>query len=173
MHTSLLRRTPRAAIAFLALPVALAATRASYPPVVRASRPAGTYVLTTAAGRKPPVHFALPMAGTMITGTVDGARVSLDSAGGYSSDVVVRWENAPVIPMLGLDGGRDPRTLHGTGHYTQQGDRLILTPDDWMTRRLATELNAHASDSTLRLISASGGAAGNSAAIDIAFKRIR
>lgn len=162
-----------AALALLAggvWPGAAAARAAAAPP--RAGL-AGVYVLAQARGERPPVPFAFEIAGGTVSGVVDGARVILAPDGTYRSDVTIRWENAPALPMLGLESGREARVVRGAGRYTVRDSIITLQPGDWMSRRLTSAVTARANDRTLTLLEASGGLAGARLALDAQFTRVR
>jgi hypothetical protein len=140
----------------------------------RAPSPAaGVFALTSAAGNPPPVPFALEMMGGSITGTVNGARIILADDGSYTSDVVVQWKNGLPFPVPGLQSGKEPQTVHGTGHYTVTDSTVTFEPDDWITKRFIRTITARGGEKTLTLVGASGGLAGSHADINAEFVRVR
>jgi len=163
----------------VALPAALVAAAWGPAPARRSpptvTAPAGVYVLSRAAAARPPIPFAFQVAGGTVSGTVNGARLTLASDGTYTDDVVVRWEKAPPVPLPipGLQPGPDPRVLRGAGRYTTTGDRIVLQPDDWISRGIVSAVEAKAGTSTLTLVGASGGLAGSRVRLDAEFTKIR
>lgn len=135
--------------------------------------PTGVYVLKRASGKRPPIPFAMSMAGGTLAGTVDGARVVLASDGSYTNDVVVTWTKAPMLPIPGLEVDGKPHTLAGSGSYKVDGSKIVLRPADMFSRGVVRSVQASAADSVLDLQSASGGLAGSEIAINAHFVRIR
>lgn len=133
----------------------------------------GVYVLQRASGARPPIPFEMSVAGGTVAGTVDGARVVLASDGSYTNDVVVTWTKAPMLPIPGLEADGKPRTLAGTGTYKVDGDKITLRPADMFSRGVVRSVEATAGEKGLDLLSASGGLAGSSVAINAHFVRIR
>jgi hypothetical protein len=140
------------------------------------SRPAdlaGVYVLKRASGSRPPIPFAMNVAGGTLAGTVDGARVILASDGSYTNDVVVTWTKTPMLPIPGLEADGKPHTLAGSGRYKVDDGKLTLRPADMFSRGVVSAVQATAADSVLDLVSASGGLAGSSVPINAHFVRVR
>lgn len=172
-----------AAVALAAVIVALAAAwTPSSNPGSLSSQPAdeaspadlaGVYVLKAASGARPPIPFSMNMAGGTLAGTVDGARVILANDGSYTNDVVVTWTKAPMLPVPGLEADGKAHTLAGSGSYKVDGKKIVLKPADMFSRGVVSSIVASAADSVLDLVSASGGLAGSSTAINAHFVRIR
>lgn len=133
----------------------------------------GVYVLQRASGKRPPIPFAMSVAGGKVAGTVDGARVVLASDGSYTNDIVVTWTETPMLPIPGLEADGKPHTVAGSGSYKVDGDKIILRPADMFSRGVVRSVEASASEKVLDLLSASGGLAGSNAPINAHFVRIR
>lgn len=142
-------------------------------PATRTADLAGVYVLTRASGVKPPIAFAMSLAGGTFAGTVDGARVILASDGTYTNAVVVTWTKAPLFPIPGIAADGRPHTLVGAGGYTLNGGTIVLTPADLFSRSVVGAVQATSAGSGLDLVSASGGLAGTSISLDAHFVRVR
>lgn len=137
------------------------------------SHASGVFALTRAAGNPPPVPFALQMMGGSISGTVNGARVILAEDGSYTSDVVVQWTSTLPFPMPGMQGGKEPQAVHGTGRYTVTDSTITFEPDDFLTRRFIKTITARGGEKALTLTGASGGLAGQHVDINAEFVRVR
>jgi len=133
----------------------------------------GVYVLQRASGARPPIPFAMSVAGGKVAGTVDGARVALASDGSYTNDVVVTWTETPMLPIPGLEADGKPHTLAGSGTYKVDGEKIILRPADMFSRGVVRSVEATAGEKALDLLSASGGLAGSNVAINAHFVRVR
>jgi hypothetical protein len=133
----------------------------------------GVFALTRAAGNPPPVPFALELMGGTISGTVNGARVTLAQDGSYTSDVVVQWTTTLPFPVPGMQGGKEPQALHGTGRYTVTDSTITFEPDDFISRRFIKTLTAKGGEKTLTLVGASGGLAGQHVDINAEFVRVK
>jgi hypothetical protein len=134
---------------------------------------AGVFALTKAAGNPPPVPFALEVMGGSITGTVNGARVTLADDGSYTSDVVVQWKSTLPIPVPGIQNGKEPQAIRGTGRYTSTDSSITFEPDDFLSRRFIRTVTAKRGEKTLTLVGASGGLAGSHVDINAEFVRVR
>lgn len=134
---------------------------------------AGVYVLKRASGARPPIPFAMSVAGGQLAGTVDGARVVLASDGSYTNDVVVTWTKTPMLPIPGLEADGKPHTLAGSGTYKVEGRKIVLRPADMFSRGVVSSVQAMAADSVLDFVSASGGLAGSNVSINAHFVRVR
>jgi hypothetical protein len=140
---------------------------------IRTADLAGVYVLKRASGARPPIPFAMSVAGGKLAGTVDGARVVLASDGSYTNDVVVTWTQTPMLPIPGLEADGKPHTLAGSGTYKVEGKKIVLRPADMFSRGVVSSVQAMAADSVLDLVSASGGLAGSNVSINAHFVRVR
>ncbi|HEY7877610.1 MAG TPA: hypothetical protein VIC55_05275 [Gemmatimonadaceae bacterium] len=164
---------------WMAAPAALLAV--AWLPSVRAPRagatvaPAGSYVLASAASARPPIPFQFQMGGATVAGTVDSARIVLAADSTFTDQVTVRWLKAPSlpIPIPGLRPGPDAHVLTGAGHYSVQGERMILEPSDWITRGLISTVEARSTAGSLTLTSMSGGLAGSHVRLNAVFTRAR
>lgn len=136
--------------------------------------PVGSYVLAQAARARPPIPFQFQMAGGTVAGTVDSARITLAADSSYTDQVTVRWLKAPslLIPIPGLSPGPDPHVITGAGHYSIQGNRVVLQPSDWMTRGFISAVNGIVDGRSLTLTGMSGGLAGSRVAINAVFVHI-
>jgi hypothetical protein len=129
-----------------ALLLAVCCTVTGLPGSVRAAAPraapvAGVYLLTEAAGDDLPYQFSFDM-GRTVHGQVLGARLVLQPNGAYSSDVTVRMNWGDAIPIPGLSSGNEDRVLHGGGRYAASGDAVVLSPSDWLSKRVVTRVLA-------------------------------
>lgn len=129
-----------------ALLLAVCCTMAGLPGLVRAAAPrvapvTGVYLLTEAAGDGLPYKFSFDM-GRPVHGQVLGARLVLEPNGAYSSDITVRMNWADAIPIPGLSPDSEDRVLHGGGRYAASGDAVVLSPSDWLSKRLVTRVLA-------------------------------
>lgn len=164
----------RSAIAPLLCLGALTAA-ASTSPAANAALPTGAYVLSRAASARPPIPFQFQLAGSVVAGVVDSARLVLAADSSYSDKVTVRWTKAPSLPLPlpGFSAGPDPHTFTGSGRYTVQGGTVVLEPDDFVTRGFVHSVQARTDSSVLTLTSLTGGFAGAHVAINAVFTRVR
>jgi len=163
---------------FAIAPVALclAATAATARWAVRpAALPTGAYVLSRAASARPPIPFQFLLAGSVVAGSVDSARIMLAADSSYTDKVTVRWTKAPSLPfpIPGLSPGPDPHVITGSGRYTVQGGQIALEPDDFVTRAFVKSVQARADSSGLTLTGMSGGFAGAHVPLNAVFTRVR
>jgi len=151
------------------------ATAAARAAPAAAAAPVGAYVLTRAGAVRPPIPFAFQMAGAVVSGLVDSARVTLAADSTYTDVVTVRWTKAPMllIPIPGLQPGPDPHQLTGAGRYTVKGAQVVLQPGDFITRGFISSVYARAGAGTLTLMGASGGLAGSRVAFNAEFTQVR
>ncbi|HXY31566.1 MAG TPA: hypothetical protein VEI06_12720 [Gemmatimonadaceae bacterium] len=140
----------------------------------RPSALAGEYVLTRAGTVKPPANFVIPLAGMGASGTIDSARVVLAADGSYTSQLVVRWRDVPLIPVPGIGKAGERDVLNGQGHWTASHGTIVIEPSDLLSRTLIKSLTARAVGSrSILLISASGGLAGDTIPMSAEFVRVR
>jgi hypothetical protein len=166
------RRSGRGLAAGLAVPL-LAGLTPPRAPHSDAPASAGVYVLARATGSRPPIPFAIESGAGTLAGTIDGARLVLSTDSTYTSDVVVRWQQLPALPIPGLAGGPEPRVLHGHGRYVRRAQRITLEPQDLLSRSLTRTVDAASGERTLTLTGASGGLAGEHVTLDAEFTRVR
>lgn len=152
-----------------------AAVTTARPAARDAALPTGAYVLTRAASARPPIPFQFQLAGSMVAGVVDSARITLAADSSYTDKVTVRWTKAPSlpIPLPGLSAGPDPHTLSGSGRYTVQGGKVLLQPDDFITRGFVRSVEARADSVGLTLTGLSGGFAGSHVPVNAIFTHVR
>ncbi|HEY7895876.1 MAG TPA: hypothetical protein VIC24_13335 [Gemmatimonadaceae bacterium] len=137
--------------------------------------PTGAYVLSRAASARPPIPFQFQLAGSVVAGVVDSARITLAADSSYTDKVTVRWTKAPSlpIPLPGFSAGPDPHTLTGSGRYTVQGGAVVLEPDDFVTKGFVRSVQARTDSTGLTLTGLTGGFAGSHVAINAVFTRVR
>ncbi|MBX6330303.1 MAG: hypothetical protein IRY91_00500 [Gemmatimonadaceae bacterium] len=135
----------------------------------------GVYVLARATGTRPPIPFVLQAPGGPVSGTIDGARVTLAADSTYTDEVVVRWVKAPTLPfpVPGLEPGKEPRVVRGAGRYTVQGSKITLEPGDFIARGLVRSVEARAAEKALTLTGATAGISGQHFSLDAEFTKIR
>jgi hypothetical protein len=174
MSQSITRRMAPWLIGAAVLVAGAWAPRAAAPRATAAPAPAGVYVLARAGAARPPIPFAFQMAGGVVSGTVDSARVTLAADSTYTDQIVVRWTKAPMllIPIPGLQPGPDPHLLTGAGRYTVSGSQIVLQPGDFITRGFISSVYARTGAGTLTLVGASGGLAGSRVAFNAEFTRV-
>jgi len=141
----------------------------------RSALPTGAYVLAHAASARPPIPFQFQLAGSVVAGTVDSARIVLAPDSTYTDKVTVRWTKAPSlpIPVPGFSPGPDPHVFTGSGRYTTQDARVALQPDDFVTRAFVRSVEARADSLGLTLTGMSGGFAGTHVPLNAVFTRVR
>ena len=137
----------------------------------RALPVSGTYVLTQADGGRLPYAFSIDM-GRPVNGQVLGAQLVLGPNGTYTSDVTVRMDWGDVLPIPGLSTGPKNRVLHGEGNYTASDSAVVLSPSDWLTKRLATRVLARADGRRMVLTAVDRPPAGERYALTAAFERV-
>lgn len=155
---------------------ALTAAAATARPLARdAALPTGAYILSSAAKARPPIPFQFQLAGSVVAGVVDSARITLAADSSYTDKVTVRWTKAPAlpIPLPGFSAGPDPHTLSGTGRYVVQGGRVVLEPDDFVTKGFVRSVEARADSAGLTLTGLSGGFAGSHVPVNALFTHVR
>lgn len=177
MSRSIARRLAPALIGATVVAAGAWAPRAAEPRVgaERAPAPTGVYVLARSGAQRPPIPFAFQMAGAVVAGTVDSARVTLAADSTYTDQIVVRWTKAPslFIPIPGLQAGPDPHLLTGSGRYTVTGSQIVLQPGDFITRGFISTVYARTGTGTLTMVGASGGLAGSRVAFYAEFRKVR
>lgn len=132
----------------------------------------GEYVLTQAAGGSLPYAFELDM-GRPVHGQVLGATLVLGANGDYTSDVKVRMDLGDALPIPGLSTGNSDRIFHSAGNYTASGESVILSPSDWLTRRLATRVLARVDGRTMMLTAVDRPPDGQRYELAAAFEKIK
>ncbi len=154
---------------------ALTAAAAARPMAHDGALPTGAYVLSRAASARPPIPFQFQLAGSVVAGVVDSARITLAADSSYTDKVTVRWTKAPSlpIPLPGFSAGPDPHTLSGSGRYSVQGGTVVLEPDDFMTRGFVRSVQARTDSTGLTLTGLTGGFAGAHVGINAVFTRVR
>ena len=135
--------------------------------------PAGVYVLARATGTRPPIPFVLQAPGGPVSGTIEGARVTLAADSTYTVEVVVRCVKAPALPfpVPGLEPGKEPRVVRGAGRYTVQGNKIVLEPGDLIARGLVRSVEARAAEKALTLTGATAGIGGQHFSLDAEFTK--
>lgn len=154
---------------------ALTAAATVRPTAHAAALPTGAYVLSRAAAARPPIPFQFQLAGSVVAGAVDSARITLAADSSYTDKVTVRWTKAPSLPfpLPGFSAGPDPHTFTGSGRYSVQGGTVVLEPDDFVTRGFVRAVQARSDSTNLTLTGLTGGFAGAHVAINAVFTRVR
>lgn len=132
----------------------------------------GEYVLTTAAGGRLPYAFQIDM-GRTVHGQVLGAKLVLGPNGDYASDVTVRMDLGDALPIPGLSTGNSDRVFHSTGSYTASGSSIVLSPSDWLTKRLATRVLARVDGRTMLLTAVDRPPDGERYELAAAFEKVK
>ncbi|MGH7647874.1 MAG: hypothetical protein ACREND_07130 [Gemmatimonadaceae bacterium] len=159
----------------LCLGALTAAAATARPAAHDAPLPTGAYVLARAASARPPIPFQFQLAGSVVAGVVDSARITLAADSSYTDKVTVRWTKAPAlpIPLPGFSAGPDPHTFTGSGRYVVQGGRVVLQPDDFVTKGFVRSVEAQSDSTGLTLTGLSGGFAGSHVPVNALFTRVK
>jgi len=137
----------------------------------RALPVSGVYVLTQADGGRLPYTFSIDM-GRPVNGQVLGARLVLGPDSTYTSDVTVRMDWGDALPIPGLSSGNKDRVLHGEGNYSATDSAVVLSPSDWLTKRLATRVLARTDGRTMTLTAVDRPPDGERYSLTAAFERV-
>lgn len=138
----------------------------------RAAPVTGEYVLTKAAGGHLPYAFSIDM-GRTVHGQVLGATLVLGPNGDYASDVKVRMDLGDALPIPGFSTGSSDRVFHSTGSYTASGSSVVLSPADWLTRRLATRVLARVDGRSMLLTAVDRPPDGERYELAAAFEKVK
>jgi hypothetical protein len=81
-------------------------------------------------------------------------------------------DRGDALPIPGLSMGNEDRVLHGSGSYAASGEAVVLSPSDWLSRRLVTRVLARTDGNRMVLTAADRPPDGQRYEVTAAFMKV-